>query len=138
VGGTAEECATDCDALLPECEDVWQPYLECLAVGASYSCDADGNLTSEGCRATGQPYQACVACAPVEGETACDICLRSNCCSALQDYYGAADVYDFSDCSNPCADQGCLDDCAAEFPTAGAAYDAAIGCGETSCADDCI
>jgi hypothetical protein len=44
----------------------------------------------------------------------------------------------FNGCAGGCTTEGCVDDCIARFPTAGAAYASARSCQYTTCGMECV
>jgi hypothetical protein len=137
--GTVAECAADCSQP-GVCDAEWEPYLACLAFGATITCDVSGAAISNGCDATVRPYQECLICAPFDGETACDVCLYTDCCAEQQEFALAPDANDFLECFDICValnDLACVDTCVSDHPIAGAAYGDAVECLDTNCLAEC-
>ncbi len=136
TGLTMADCVPTCEPLIPDCADLWGPHLECLASSATYTCD-DTEIYIESCDETLQAYSACIACAPASEDTPCTSCIKTSCCEELEEYSSSADILGFNACVAECADATCVNDCIAEYPESGAAYDVLLACAEISCPDEC-
>jgi hypothetical protein len=119
------------DTCVTPCEDT-----ACVDACAAASPIAGAAYAAVGDCQVGSCGEECV-CEPSTDDSTCVACLKVGCCSDLVPYATASDVADFAACIEPCADQLCLDDCIAQFPEAGNAYDVLIGCAESSCSSEC-
>lgn len=135
---TQAECVQRCDALTATCPDDAGPYFECLTQSStSLSCQ-DQNVTVQGCDDQINAVNVCAVCVPAADEVACGACTRQDCCSILQEYLQASDIDGFDPCAADCPDQACVDDCASQFPVAGAVYGRVSACQLDSCGEECL
>lgn len=113
---TTQACVDACIAMYPAAGKAYNAAVACQAASCGEQC----------------------YCAAGDQDTACATCLKTNCCDLVVPYLTASDGPQFAACIDPCTDQACVDDCAGQFPIAGAAYDA-LGsqCAATTCVTDC-
>jgi hypothetical protein len=77
-------------------------------------------------------------CEVITGDDSCTSCYKSSCCAETVDYTNAPDVKGFEVCANACGDDAlCIEDCADDFPEAGAALRAWTDCVNQECLAEC-
>lgn len=138
----ATDCGVDLNGCLMGCQSITvcptelEDYTACTAEDGALSC-VDGEVLAAGCDEPSQELDACLVCEPDATDGDCNLCIRDACCSEYQTYVRASDLGDFVDCADACDTDACFDDCAAQYPIAGAALDAAIACEDDKCLMDC-
>jgi hypothetical protein len=131
----ASECQKTCESD-GVCPKELNAYFECVANTAVVACS--GTTTSvSGCDAQDSAYTDCASCAPTASDGSCGACMKTSCCGELKSYNVAVDSAGFVACIDPCTTQACFDGCVSTFPTAGAAYNAAVACQDKSCTRPC-
>jgi hypothetical protein len=71
-------------------------------------------------------------------DTPCLACGKQNCCAQFAKYISSDDVDAFTTCAQTCADEACVEACAADSPIAGAARLAYVECASGACATECM
>lgn len=78
-----------------------------------------------------------LVCAPAVGDEACDTCLKTSCCTALDACGGDCGAIGTCVADPSCNTQTCFDRCYAAYPAGAAQFQALTLCAATTCATAC-
>jgi hypothetical protein len=139
--GTLAQCRSGCvNEYKPHeqtCVSETYELMQCLALTASYVCDAAGFAHASGCDPLLESFWACSTCVTAPGDEPCEVCSKANCCSERQAAYGAEGAAAALRCQALCADAACEAACSSAEPAAQAAFEALAACQSASCATTC-
>jgi hypothetical protein len=77
-------------------------------------------------------------CAPAADDDACTMCLKGKCCDDLNACAADPDCLALLDCVGQCADQACINMCAAQHPNGLNTITPLLQCTQTTCGTECM
>jgi hypothetical protein len=132
---TTQACADGCNSMFSSGAAHLNAFVSCVDANCAAECGPAGDAGSS----DAAPTDAGMCGGYGSSNPTCNTCLDTSCCTQAFGCGANAQCNALFACTQACAqgDQACLNACSQQFPSGVSAYDAFVGCMNTSCAGKC-